>query len=148
MRNSRKTTLTIGAMTVAMLLAASATAKPPKGAVHGTLDKSVASIIGDKGLVRLLSASNVYCFWNNKGHVIVHITFRNHAVAHVTLTVEPRYTIRNGGTHGNGFTNWQYIGINAGAFRAVFIDAKAPDGVPKNSPIGSCRPDLQDEKAG
>jgi len=132
---------------VAMLLASAVAAKPPKGAVHGKFDKSVAAIVGDKNLVRLLTASNVYCFWS-KGHVIVHITFRNHAVEHVTLTVEPKYTIRNGGTHGSGFTNFKSIGINASAFRAVFIDAGAPDGVPKNSPIGSCRPDLQDEKSG
>jgi hypothetical protein len=149
MKSATKPVLTIGAVAIAMtLLAATATAKPPKGAVRGKFDKSVAQIVGDKNLVRLLNASNVYCFWNRKGHVIVHITFRNHAVEHVTLTVEPRYTIRNGGTHGSGITNWKSIGINASAFRAVFIDAGAPDGVPKNSPIGSCRPDLQDEKSG
>ena len=50
--------------------------------------------------------------------------------------------------HGNGFTNWQQVGINGRAFRAVFIDAKAPDGTPKNSPIVMCGPDLQDEKSG
>jgi hypothetical protein len=123
-----------------------AIAKPPKGAVRGKFSKSLA--LGDSNLIRLLSASNVYCFWNNKGHVIVHITFRNHSIEHVTLHVEPKYTIRNGGTHGNGITNWQSVGINASAFRAVFLDAKAPDGVPKNSPIGSCRPDLADIQSG
>jgi hypothetical protein len=143
-----KATLTIVVLAVAMmLLAAAATAKPPKGAVHGKFDKSVGAIIGDKNLVRLLSASNVYCYWS-KGHVFIHISFRNHAVEHVTLTVEPKYTIRNGGQHGSGFTNFKSIGINASAFRAVFIDAGAPDGVPRNSPIGSCRPDLQNEQSG
>jgi hypothetical protein len=129
----------------ALATAGIAFAKPPKGAVHGTFSKSLA--LGDSNLIKLLSASNVYCFWS-KGHVIVHITFRNHSVEHVTLSVEPKYTIRNGGTHGNGITNWQSVGINASAFRAVFLDAKAPDGVPKNSPIGSCRPDLADIESG
>ena len=136
----------LGAILLAVL-AGVATAKRPKGAVRGTFSKSPGNVVGDANLVRLLKASNVYCFWR-KGHVIVHITFRNHAVEHVTLSVEPRYTIRNGGTHGDGISNIQSIGLNASAFRAVFIDAKAPDGVPKNSPIGTCRPYLFDEKSG
>lgn len=94
-----------------------------------------------------MSASNVFCVWS-KGHVLVHISFRNRAVEHVTLHVYPRYTIRNGGMHGDGFTNVKSVGINASAFRAVYIDAGAPDGVPKNSPIGTCRPYLSDEKSG
>ena len=130
---------------VIALMAGVAVAKPPKGAVHGKFSKTLA--LGDSDLIRLLSASNVYCFWR-KGHVIVHISFRNHAIAHVTLTIEPKYTIRYGGTHGNGLTNWQDVGINARGFRAVFLDAKAPDGVPKNSTISSCAPDLIDIKAG
>jgi hypothetical protein len=72
----------------------------------------------------------------------VHVSFRNHSIAHATLHVEPKYTIRNGGTHGNGITNWQDVGIDGNAFRAVFLDAKSPDGIPKNSPIGVCRPNL------
>ncbi len=142
----KRTAVVSLAITALALTAGIAVAKPPKGAVHGTFSKS--GSLGDSNLIRLLSASNVYCFWNNKGHVIVHITFRNHAVEHVTLHVEPKYTIRNGGTHGNGITNWQSVAIDAKAFRAVFLDAKAPDGVPKNSPIGSCRPDLADIESG
>ena len=138
--------ITIGlALCAVLVLTGIAVAKPPKGAVHGTFSKSLT--LGDAALIKALSASNVYCFWS-KGHVIVHITFRNHSIAHVTLTIEPKYTIRNGGTHGNGLTNWQDFGIDGNAFRAVFIDAKAPDGIPKNAPIGACQPDLIQIKAG
>jgi hypothetical protein len=130
---------------VALAVTTTALAKLPKGAVRGTFDKTTA--LGDDNLVRLLTTSSVFCVWS-KGHVLVHVSFRNRAVEHVTLHVIPRYTIRNGGTHGDGITNIKSVGINARAFRAVYIDAGAPDGVPKNSPIGKCRPYLWDEKSG
>jgi hypothetical protein len=141
----RRTATSIVLVCALALTAGVAVAKPPKGAVHGRFSKALA--LGDAGLIKAISASNVYCFWS-KGHVIVHISFRNHSIAHVTLHVEPKYTIRNGGTHGNGITNWQSVGIDGRAFRAVFLDAKSPDGVPKNSPIATCQPDLAMIEAG
>lgn len=139
--------IAVGALLVCALAltAGVAVAKPPKGAVHGKFSKALA--LGDSGLINAVSASNVYCFWS-EGHVIVHMSFRNHSIAHVTLHVEPKYTIKNGGTHGNGITNWQSVGIDGHAFRAVFMDAKSPDGVPKNSRIGACQPDLAMIEAG
>ena len=139
--------LYIGAATIALLATATALAKPPKGAVRGRFNKSTC-LACDGSLVRLLSTSNVWCAWNKNNHVIVHVSFRNHAVEHVTLSVDPAYTIKNGGTHGDGITNLQSIGINGNAFRAVFIDAGKPDGVPAKSPIGVCKPHLFDEKSG
>jgi hypothetical protein len=103
--------------------------------------------LGDQTLIDAIKGSNVYCFWS-KGHVMVHVSFRNSSPEHVTLSVEPHYKVKRGAWHGSGLTNWQSIGINGGAFRAVFIDAGAPDGVPKNWPIAICNPDLSDIESG
>jgi hypothetical protein len=74
--------------------------------------------------------------------VIVHISFTNRAIGHVTLHVSPRYRIRGGGEHGSGLGSLEDIGIDAHAFRSVYIDAGKPKGIPAKSPISACTPYL------
>lgn len=59
----RRAAIVILSAAVLALAAGAAIAKPPKGAVRGIFSKSLA--LGDSNLIRLLSASNVYCLWNN-----------------------------------------------------------------------------------
>jgi hypothetical protein len=44
--------------------------------------------------------------------VLVHISFRNRAIAHVTLHVMPKYKIRDGGQHGSGLGSLEDIGVD------------------------------------
>jgi hypothetical protein len=117
-----------------------ALAKPPKGAVRGTFKTS--TCVGCEGdLVARVSGRNVFCVWS-KDHVMVHISFRNRAIAHLTLHVMPKYKIREGGQHGSGLGSLEDIGVDGKAFRSVWIDAGKPKGVPAKSPISSCEPYL------
>ncbi len=67
-----------------------------RNAYDGTIDQS--------GLKRYISTRNVWCAWSNDGHVIVHVTMHNGSAEHVTVNWYPRYAIRAGGIHGDGFS--------------------------------------------
>jgi hypothetical protein len=61
---------------------------------------------------------------------------------HVTVNWYPRYSIRAGGVHGDGFSSAQSDGSDAGEVREL-ITKQDPKGVKDNSRIASCRPHFQ-----
>jgi hypothetical protein len=79
--------------------------------------------------------------------VRVTLTVKNRSSAHVTIQVEPHYRIKNGGLHGAGITNWESIGVDAGAVRK-WSGAKAPAGIKRGAKITSCAPEIESVEAG
>jgi hypothetical protein len=130
---------------VALGVTATASVAKPRGAVAGKF--TIGILAQTDQLSKYLKASNVFCFWK-KDHVMVHVNLKNRAVEHITATVKPRYFIARGGEHGSGFTSAKDFGFDAGEFRALFIDAGKPDGVPPGSTIGRCAPYLYLIKSG
>jgi hypothetical protein len=105
-----------------------------RNAYDGTLDTS--------GLKRYISTTNVWCAWSNDGHVIVHVTMKNRSAEHVTVNWYPRYAIRAGGIHGDGFSAAQSNGFDSGETRS--LNAKqSPKGVRKFTRLAWCRPHFQ-----
>jgi hypothetical protein len=98
-------------------------------------------------LARLLAGSNVSCVWKGD-HVIVRLRLHNKSVEHVTATIKPKYVIRNGGAHGDGFTSGKDFGFDAGETRNLKVDAGSPKGVPVGSAIAACTPYLYLIKSG
>jgi len=83
----------------------------------------------------------VWCGWQD-GKVLVHVWMRNTSAEHVTVNWYPRYSIRAGGVHGDGFSSAQSDGFDAG--EACNLTAKQePKGVQENARIASCRPHFQ-----
>jgi hypothetical protein len=124
----------------ALALAASAYAgdtKPIHGRVKGVF-ASKSSCFGCGGMVKYVRADRVWCAWQGD-NVIIHVRFRNSSVEHITIHWHPSYTIRNGGSHGEGLSSMQDSGVNGKASRGVFVKQK-PKGVPAGSPIGVCKP--------
>jgi hypothetical protein len=105
-----------------------------RGPYDGTIDQS--------GLKRYIRTTNVWCAWSNDGHVIVHVTMRNGSAEHVTVNWYPRYAIRAGGIHGDGFSSAQSNGFDSGETRS--LNAKqSPKGVRKFTRLAWCRPHFQ-----
>jgi hypothetical protein len=105
-----------------------------RGPYDGTIDQS--------GLKRYIRTSNVWCAWSNDGHVIVHVTMHNGSAEHVTVNWYPRYAIRAGGIHGDGFSSAQSNGFDSGETRS--LNAKqSPKGVRKFTRLAWCRPHFQ-----
>ena len=105
-----------------------------RNAYDGTIDQS--------GLKRYIRTSNVWCAWSNDGHVIVHVTMRNGSAEHVTVNWYPRYAIRAGGIHGDGFSSAGSNGFDSGETRSL-NSKQSPKGVPKFTRISFCRPHFQ-----
>ena len=105
-----------------------------RGPYDGTIDQS--------GLKRYIRTTNVWCAWSNDGHVIVHVTMKNASAEHVTVNWYPRYAIRAGGIHGDGFGSVQSNGFDSGETRS--LNAKqSPKGVRKFTRLAWCRPHFQ-----
>jgi len=81
-----------------------------RGPYDGTIDQA--------GLKRYISTTNVWCAWSNDGHVIVHVTMKNRSIEHVTVNWYPRYAIRGGGIHGDGFSSAESNGFDKGETRS------------------------------
>lgn len=133
---------------VALALAASAYAgdtKPIHGKVIGTF-ASKSSCFGCGSMVKYVRADRVWCAWQGD-NVIIHVRFRNSSVEHITIHWHPSYTIKGGGSHGEGLSSLQDSGVNAHASRGVFVKQK-PKGVPAGTPIGVCKPSYQSVESG
>jgi hypothetical protein len=105
-----------------------------RGPYDGTIDQS--------GLKRYISTTNVWCAWSNDGHVIVHVTMKNRSIEHVTVNWYPRYAIRGGGIHGDGFSSAESNGFDKGETRSLH-SKQSPKGAPKFTRIAWCRPHFQ-----
>lgn len=132
----------VAALVVCLAVVASAYADSgytgPK--TPGTLKHSY-FISGDKEAIAKLKASSVFCRWI-KGHVYLHISFRNRLGAHITVHVQPNYRLANAGLHGDGLGSQKDFGIDPGAFRAVYEDLGTPEGVSGHPRITVCGPEI------
>jgi hypothetical protein len=104
-----------------------------RGTYDGTLDQS--------HLKQYRKTSRVWCAWQD-GKVLVHVRMRNTSVVHVTVNWYPRYSIRRGGVHGDGFSSVQSNGFDAGEVREL-VTKQEPKGIKARSPIAACRPHFQ-----
>ena len=89
-------------------------------------------------MIRYVRADRVWCAWQGD-NVVIHARFRNSSIEHITINWHPSYSIRGGGSHGDGFSSMEDSGVNAHASRGVFVKQK-PKGVPKGSPLSACHP--------
>ena len=113
-------------------------ATPTYGGVVRSPFASKESCFACGDMIKYVSASNAWCGWKD-GKVVVHVTFRNTSIEHLTIHWHPSYTIVGGGGHGDGLTSIQDAGIDAGATRQVFA-TQEPKGVPADSTIDECKP--------
>jgi hypothetical protein len=111
-----------------------------RNAYDGTLDQA--------GLKKYIRTPNsyVWCAWQD-GKVLVHVRMKNTSAEHVTVNWYPRYSIRAGGIHGDGFSSAQSSGFDSGEVRNLTVK-QDPKGVKDNSKIASCRPHFQMIKSG
>jgi hypothetical protein len=116
----------------------------PKDAIDGHLSKSCDSLTGSctsPDAARALEASRVWCRWDGD-HVVVHARLKNGMAARVSLSITPKYDIKNGGQHGTSFGGDISLSLNAGESRDWVGDAGSPEGVATGTPISSCKPHL------
>jgi hypothetical protein len=73
---------------------------------------------GSGHLKRYIKTSRVWCAWQD-GKVLVHVRMRYTSAEHVTVNWYPRYSIRAGGVHGDGFSSAQSDGSDAGEVREL-----------------------------
>ncbi len=150
----RSSLIAAGAATLALVAAGcgsassdSASDRPrPQGAGKVKLG-DLAALGTQKAAIKQLKATDAYCQWDGS-HVHVHVVFKNGLNAHVTVKVNPAYTLANAGAHGIGITNEQSVGIDAKATRDWDGDAGSPDGVSGNPRIVKCSPRIQDVELG
>ena len=110
-------------------------------AVPGQFSKDCGFTAGDESGCKALTASKVSCQWSGD-QVEMSITFMNSLNAHVTVHVEPKYTLLNAGDHGTGITNYKDIGVDAGATRMWKEGLGSPSGVSGQPKITACSPEL------
>lgn len=93
---------------------------------------------GDQDACKALRVSKVTCQWVGDS-VRMTVAFHNRFGAHVTVHVEPKYRIKNGGTHGEGITNVEDVGLDSGETRTWDKDLK-PAGISGHPAITACIP--------
>jgi hypothetical protein len=98
-------------------------------------------LLEGQGLQRYIKTTHVWCGWQG-GKVVVHVRMKNTSIQHLTVDWYPRYTIRRGGVHGDGFTAVQSNGFDRGEVRELFA-WQSPKGTPRNARLASCRPHFQ-----
>lgn len=106
-----------------------------RGAYDGTLDQA--------GLKKYIKTPQAYvwCAWQD-GKVLVHVRMKNTSAEHVTVNWYPRYSIRGGGVHGDGFSGAESDGFDSGEVRNL-TSKQDPKGVKDNSRISKCNPHFQ-----
>jgi hypothetical protein len=131
--------------TAALVAVSSAGAADPiTGKVRGVFVRTPYDGTIDQGhLKRYIKTPQryVWCAWQD-GKVLVHVRMKNTAAEHVTVNWYPRYSIRRGGVHGDGFSAAQSNGFDAGEVRDLTAK-QDPKGVKDNSRIATCRPHFQ-----
>ena len=102
-----------------------------RSAYDGTLDQA--------GLKKYIKTPRqyVWCAWQD-GKVLVHVRMKNTSAEHVTVNWYPRYAIRAGGIHGDGFSSAQSNGFDSGELRNLTAK-QDPKGVKDNSRISAPR---------
>lgn len=137
--------LIIIAVVGALVLASSAVAADSMtGKVRGKFVRSAYDGTLDSGhLKRYIKTPQAYvwCAWQG-GKVLVHVRMKNTSAEHVTVNWYPRYSIRAGGVHGDGFSSAESDGFDSGEVRNL-TSKQDPKGVKENSRIASCQPHFQ-----
>jgi hypothetical protein len=137
--------LIIVAVIGALVLASSALAADSiTGRVRGHFVRSAYDGTLDTGkLKRYIKTpqSYVWCAWQD-GKVVVHVRMKNTAAEHVTVNWYPRYSIKHGGVHGDGFTSAESDGFDPGEVRNLTAK-EDPKGVKDNTRIATCSPHFQ-----
>lgn len=131
-----------------LVLAGTAVAAIPPGAVKGTMTLGFIAKYDEGGLAKKMRWSNVWCAWNKKDkRVIVHVNMKNTSVEHVTAYIYPKYSIAGGGVHGAGLSSVESKGFDAGEFRSLRF-SEEPKGVRPMARIAKCMPELQMVESG
>jgi hypothetical protein len=132
------------AMAALVVASTALAAGPIRGKVRGVFVRSAYDgTLDSANLKRYIKTPSqyVWCAWQD-GKVLVHVRMKNTAAEHVTVNWYPRYSIRRGGVHGDGFTSAQSDGFDAGEVRNLTAK-QDPKGVKDYTPIASCRPHFQ-----
>jgi len=131
------------AVVAALVVVSTAVASGPiTGRVGGVFTRSAYDGTLDQAhLKRYIKTGNVWCGWQDN-KVLVHVRMRSRSAEHVTVNWYPRYSIRAGGIHGDGFSSAQSNGFDSGEVREL-ISKQDPKGVAHNARIASCRPHFQ-----
>lgn len=133
---------TVVLLVAASLVSTAAAAGPITGKVTGTFVRGKYDGTLDTGhLKRYIKTSRVWCAWQDR-KVLVHVRMRNTSAEHVTVNWYPRYTIRGGGVHGDGFSAAESNGFDSGEVRELTA-RQSPKGVKPNARIASCLPHFQ-----
>ena len=129
--------------TAALVFVSTALASGPvRGKVRGVFVRGPYDGTLDQGhLKRFIRTTNVWCAWQD-GKVLVHVRMRNGSAEHVTVNWYPRYAIRAGGVHGDGFSSAESNGFDAKEVREL-VAKQDPKGVKDYSRIARCTPHFQ-----
>jgi hypothetical protein len=133
--------IVVGLLALALVSTAAA-AGPIRGKVGGVFVRSAYDGTIDQGhLKRFIKTTNVWCAWQD-GKVLVHVRMRNASAEHVTVNWYPRYAIRAGGIHGDGFGSVESNGFDSGEVREL-RGKEDPKGVKDYTRISKCFPHFQ-----
>jgi hypothetical protein len=114
--------------TAALLLVTTASAAGTMtGKVRGAFVRSAYDGTLDQGkLKRYIKTPQAYvwCAWQD-GKVLVHVRMKNTAAEHVTVNWYPRYSIKRGGVHGDGFTSAESDGFDSSEGSELDCKARA-----------------------
>jgi hypothetical protein len=117
------------------------------GKVNGAMRPSILCC-QQKQAFKKLDVSDVWCGWSGE-NVVMHGTFRNGTAAHVTVQVQPNYTLKNAGIHGDGLTSQASVGIDASTTRNWSESIGTPEGgIKPGTPINKCAPEINDVELG
>lgn len=95
---------------------------------------------GDEDACKAIRVTKVTCQWRDDVMRMT-VVIKNTFGAHVTVHMNPIYTLKNAGTRGNGITAVQDIGLDAGEVRTYETDQE-PKGVTGQPKISLCRPGI------
>lgn len=114
--------------------------------VSGDFDKTCGGLLQECNsdeAAKKMSVSDVWCEWEGS-HVNVHAVVSNGMNANVEFRIVPRYSIVDGGTHGQASGSDRPITVPAKSHGVFKVSGGHPVGVPDGAPIASCKPKLQD----
>jgi hypothetical protein len=136
--------LVIVGMAALVAVSTAAASGPIVGKVRGVFVRSAYDGTLDQAhLKRYIKTPSqyVWCAWQD-GKVLVHVRMKNSSAEHVTVNWYPRYAIRAGGIHGDGFSSAESNGFDAGEVRNL-VSKQDPKGVKDYTPIAKCYPHFQ-----
>ena len=95
---------------------------------------------GDEDACKAIRVSRVTCQWR-EDKMVMTVVIRNTFGAHVTVHMNPIYTLDNAGKRGDGLTAVKDIGLDPGEVR-TYETEQEPKGVEGQPKITSCTPGI------